>query len=177
MSTWKKLAFILVVVIAGSVLMGQAAPPSGGIKMGVVELEEAVRKSKRGKELLNSLESEVKNTESELDQEKAAIDQLKKEYDAKKGMWDEMTKKQKATEIKLKEQALMQKARDYQSFYLKKQTEALKPLIKDFEELVQRLGQEQGYDIIFEISGAVMYINEDNKITPEVIRYADSSFQ
>ena len=175
MRTWKKLVFVSVVVSAGSVLMGQAAPNTTGLKIGVVELEDAVRNSRKGKELLSSLEAEVKSTESELDQVKAVIDQLKKEYDAKKSMWDEMTVKQKATEINLKEKALLQKARDYQSFYLKKQTEAIKPLIKDFEEIIQRLGQEQNYDIIFEISGAVMYIKEDRKITQEVIRYADSS--
>lgn len=175
----KRLAFVSLVLVAGFILMGQAGGSSGagGLKIGVVELEDAVRSSKRGKDLLGQLEAEVKDTESELDQEKAQIEQLKKEFDAKKSMWDEMTQKQKATEIKLKEQALLQKARDYQSFYLKKQTEAIKPLIKDFEEVIEKLGEEQNYDIIFEISGAVMYINQDKKITQEVIRYADSSFQ
>jgi outer membrane protein len=179
MSTWKHLIFLSVVILACAVLMGQSGKQSGlkGLKVGVVELEEAVRKSKRGKELLNSLEAEVKNTESELDAEKAEIEQLKKEYEAKSNMWDEMTRRQKRSEIDLKEKSLSRKARDYQNYYLKKQTEAVKPLIEDFEDLIEKMGQEQNFDIIFEISGAVMYINEDKKITQEVVRYADSVFK
>jgi Skp family chaperone for outer membrane proteins len=179
MKPWTRLVWGVIVIIVGAIFLGQSPGPAGSAKpkIGVVELEEAVGQSGRGKEIINSLEAEIKEKESELDAEKAVIDQLKKEYEAKKSIWDEMTRKQKASDIDLKEQSLARKARDYQEYFMKKRFEAVRPLIKDFRELVERLGREQSYDIIFDISGAVLYVNETSKVTQEVVRYADSTLK
>ncbi len=179
MKPWTRLVCGLIVIIAGIIFLGQSSAPadSAGSKIGVVGLEEAVGQSRRGKEIISSLEAEIKEKESELDADKAAIDQLKREYEAKKSIWDEMTRKQKASDIDLKEQSLARKARDYQEYFTKKRFESVRPLIKDFKELVERLGREQGYDIIFDISGAVLYVNQHSEVTQEVVRYADSTLK
>jgi len=142
----------------------------GNLKIGFVNLQRALQESERGKEVIGKLQQEVNQAQERLNKEKEEIDKLEKEYQEKQSAWDEPTRQSKLTEIQLKKQKLAQEAQSLQLYYQKRQNEQIKPILDELNQVISEIGKKQGYAVIFDLSGMVLYLDNRLDITDKIIK-------
>jgi len=151
------------------------APPvqavqAGPVKIGFINVRRAVSESDRGKAAIDRLQTEVNQTKTKLDAKKKEIDSLRAAYTADQAKWDTATRKAKEDEINSKGKALQREAEDYEEYYNKREGETLKPIIDSLNQVITEIGKKEGYTVIYDVSGAILYINPATEVTDKVIR-------
>ena len=115
--------------------------------------------------------------------EKGEIDKLKKLGDDFQKEVQEADKKAllMSDEMKLKKQVELQKRReDLDKFYdelynqrsgklVKEQERLLQPIINRINEILMRIGKEDGYDYIFDAEGPVLYADEKYDLSDYIL--------
>jgi outer membrane protein len=143
---------------------------SGAVKIGFINVRRVVNESDKGKAATQRLQAEVNQTKSKLDGKKSEITTLQKAFEANKDKWDLPTKQAKASEIDQKVKALNREAEDQEEYYQKRENDQLKPIIESLNSVISDIGKKEGYTVIFDATGAILYINDANDVTDKVIK-------
>lgn len=143
---------------------------AGAVKIGFINVHRVVLESDKGKAAKQRLEGEVKQTKTKLDAKNNEIQNLKKAFEANKDKWDLTTKQAKANEVEQKVKALSREAEDYEEYYQKREADQIKPIIESLNQVITDIGKKDGYTVIFDATGAILYINNNNDITDKVIK-------
>jgi len=146
------------------------AVQAGAVKIGFINVRRVVQESDKGKAATQRLQTEVNQTKSKLDAKKVEIQNLEKAFKANKDKWDLPTQQTKANEIEQKVKTLNREAEDYEEYYQKRETEQIKPIIDSLNQVITEIGKREGYTVIFDASGAILYINDANDVTDKVIK-------
>jgi outer membrane protein len=135
---------------------------------------------------------DFKRAVSESDQGKMALSELEKMVDEKKGAIDakgeeirkideELAKQASVLtpeSLKMKQDEREKLIRDYQRMVKdseedlqKKELEYIQKISRELKNLLQKLGEEEGYTAIFEVvEGGILYMPEELDITDKVIK-------
>jgi len=143
---------------------------AGQVKIGFINVHKAVTQSDKGKAAIDRLQAEVNQSKAKLDVKKKEIDALQKTLNDNIDKWDLATKQAKTNEIDAKRKAITREAEDYQEYYQKREDEQLKPIIESLNQVINELGKKDGYTVIFDYSGAILYINPGTDLTDKVIK-------
>jgi outer membrane protein len=143
---------------------------SGAVKIGFINVRRVVQESDKGKAATQRLQTEVNQTKTKLDAKNAEITSLKKTFEANKDKWDLTTKQAKAQEIDQKTKALSREAEDQEEYYRKREDDQIKPIIEALNQVITDIGKKEGYTVIFDATGAILYINDANDVTDKVIK-------
>jgi len=143
---------------------------AGQVKIGFINVQKAVTQSDRGKAAIDRLQTEVNQSKAKLDVKKKEIETLQKALTDNIDKWDPATKQAKANEIEAKRKAITREAEDYQEYYQKRENEQLKPIIESLNQVINELGKKEGYTVIFDYSGAILYINPATDLTDKIIK-------
>jgi len=141
------------------------------IKIGYVDLNKALNESDRGKEAIKTLEEMVKTKQALIDEKGKEIKKLDEEIAKQASILtpETMKKKQEQRERLVKEYNRM--LRDSQEEVQKKQAEFMQDILKDLREIIKKIGEEEGYTVIFEIAeGSILYIPKELDLTDKVIK-------
>ena len=171
------IAVMLAATVSSSAPQAQNPPPpqvmtvqAGAVKIGFINVHRVVQESDKGKAATQRLQTEVNQTKSKLDAKNTEIANLKKAFDANKDKWDLTTKQAKASEIDTKVKALSREAEDYEEYYQKREADQIKPIIEALNQVISEIGKKDGYTVIFDATGAILYINDANDVTDKVIK-------
>jgi outer membrane protein len=143
---------------------------NGLVKIGFINVHRAVTESDKGKAAIDHLQSEVDQSKAKLDVKKKEIENLQAEFKASADKWDLATKQAKQSEIESKAKAINREAEDYEEYYQKRESDLLKPIIESLNQVITDLGKKDGYTVIFDVTGAVLYINPSVDLTDKVIK-------
>ncbi len=119
--------------------------------------------------------------------EKEEIDKLKKMGDEFQKEFQEADKKAllMSEEMKMKKTVELQKRREeldkfYDDIYkkktgknFKKKDELIQPIINRINEILMRVGKEDGYDFIFDAEGPVLYADEKYDLSDYILEELD----
>lgn len=142
----------------------------GALKIGFVNVQRAVKESEKGKAIIAQLQKEVDQAKAKLETQKQSLKRLEQEINANKDKWDYATYQSKRDEYDAKEKKLRRDAEDYETYYAKRENELIKPIVKGLDQTIKEIGEKEGYAVIFEIGGGVLYINPNLEITDKVIK-------
>lgn len=166
------LLFIALGLLAGNVYAD---------KFGFVDLERAVNEEDEGNRVRAQLKKEFEEKQKILDEKQ---DELKKMQDAvtgKANMMKPEVKQQKEAEFQRKYAELQQMYMNFQQDMAKRQQEVMGELFHKNSLIIQTLGREGDYTMIFSKSelnpqSAVLYAKPSLDLTNEVIRRYNDAY-
>lgn len=184
MRNWVKFTFATLVALA-AFYAGQAhaakdsakseitSPGEGATKVALIRMQEAIKDTKDGKKAEETLKKEVEDRQKKLQAEglkiQKAMDDLRKQ-----GMvMDEKARAEKEASIQKMmgdfEASKMQNQQEFQ----KRDQEISEPIIKKLRSIVAAVSKEKGYTLVID-TGSVIYANDQDDITDEVIKRYDA---
>jgi len=164
----KRLYLILLLIIVPNLINADIK------KIGVIDLQKVLQKSKRGQAAKKSLEKIADEKKSTLDKRKEEIEKLTTDIERQSLVLSEEAKKNKEKELNQKKQDFLQMLQTSQDELQKKDQELTQGILKELEKILYKIGKTEGYDLIIEKNeGGLLYSPEEFDITDKVIKEYD----
>jgi len=135
----------------------------------VLDMQKALSDSEIGKKAQQSMEEKVKELQEKFKKDEDELMALQEEIEKKSSVWSEEKKQDKSIEFQKKRRDLRVKQDDANLELKKLQEQKLSPILKEMEEIVDKVAKEKGYKIILP-KAAVVYTDESVEITDEVTK-------
>lgn len=162
---------ILLCALVSAPLCAGAAPTADAAKIGYVDLRVALNESNAGKKAKIELESLIKTRQAAIDEKGKAIEKLKGELEKQTSVLSADARKSKDEEIERMVRDYQRLVQDAQNDVKKKETELTGGILKELREVVDKIGQDEGYALILEnVEGIILYSRKDLDITDKAIK-------
>jgi outer membrane protein len=146
------------------------------IKIGCIDFQKVLNESDIGKKAKSDLESLVRSKQSVIDEKGRIIDKMKSDLEKQASVLSEDAKKSKEEELEKLAREYQRLVQDSQTEVKKKELELTDGIIKEIREVVENIGEEEGYTLIMEKGGGiVLYCRKDNDITDAVMKKYNQS--
>ncbi len=169
--------FVLCAVVSVSLLANVASAAEVGktgadiAKIGYVDLRVALNESDAGKKAKSELESMIKTKQTSIDEKGKSIEKLKGDFEKQASVLSGEARKSKEEEIERLVRDYQRMVQDAQNDVKKKETEVTGSILKELREVVDKIGQEEGYSLILEnVEGIILFSRKDLDITTRVIK-------
>jgi outer membrane protein len=168
------LTFLAALAITGIFHAGaEAQPPQS--KIAIVDLQKVLNESEPGKRAKTNLDAVIKSKQAKIEEKGKQIEALKEDFQKKNTAMSEDAKKKNEEEIQRLIREYQRTAEDSKEEVRKKEIELTRGVVKDIHDIVEAVGKEEGYAVIFEKS-TVAYSDPSVDITSKVInRYNDAN--
>lgn len=167
----KKILAIMVMLL----MMGAQAFAAETVKIGFINLQQALNDSKVGKQIKTELETIIKSKQDEINSRIDEKDRLQQEYEKQAVTLSEQAARQRLDELQVKEREIDRLISDYKIDMQKVQREREISILKDLDDIITKIGKAEGYTIILPID-VILYHGEGIDITSEVITTYDRMF-
>lgn len=159
-----------------------AVPPAHAeVKLGYIDSVKILAEYKGVEDAKRAFDTEIKAWEKEEERLRTEIDSLSLEFKSQNLMLTEVTRKEK-------EGAIKQKKTDYETFVrsiwgqegkiVQKNAELMKPIIDKVNVILERLGGEEGFAMIFDAaSGGLVYADPGIDLTARVVEELNKGAQ
>ena len=156
-------------------VLAAAAPAWAELKIGIVDLQRALNESSAGKKAKEQFKVEFDKMQNSLKGEKDRLDRMKDDLEKQSVVLKEDERKNKAEEFERRRRDLRRKLEDSDAELRKKDQELTGDILKDLAEVIQQIGERDGYTVILEnSSSSVLYGSKSIDMTDEVIRSFDA---
>ena len=142
------------------------------LKIGYVDLYRALNESAYGIKAKETLEKMVKEKQAVIDRKGMEIQRLEDELQRQASVITPEAKRQKENEINRLRREYQQLLQESQEELRKKERELTQEILKDLKEIISKIGESQGYAIIFEggKNGIILYSRKGFDLTDVVIK-------
>jgi len=164
---------IVIFVIALSVFAVPAFS-ADAVKIGFVDLQEALNKSKAGKEAREVFKTEVDGIQKKLDGHQKDLKKMKEELENQGLLLSEETKLKREKEYQDKLKTFQRLYQDSQEKLRERDAELTKKVLNGLQKVIEEIGRQDGYTVILEKNEShLLYAPESIDLTPELIRRAN----
>ncbi|MBE0426834.1 MAG: OmpH family outer membrane protein [Nitrospirae bacterium] len=143
-------------------------------KIGLIDVQKILNESDAGKKAKTDLESIIRSKQSIIDEKGRTIEKLKSELEKQASVLSAEAKKTKEDELEKFIKEYQRLVQDSQAEVKKKEAELTDAILKEVHEIVNKMGEEEGYSIIFE-HGMVLYSDKEMDITDAVLKKYNES--
>ena len=145
------------------------------VKIGVINAQDIIEKTKKGKQVQDKLENLQKQKQQQLENLQKEIVQLQKDLESPALNRD--TREKKTRELEDKRIDYNRFIQDTQKEMQAKSQQELLNLQKEIMPLIQQIGKAKGFTIIFDMtSSGIAYFDETIDVTEEVVKAVDAKF-
>ena len=171
MEVGKKAFFAVLAVLLGLLLAGAA---KAQMKVGFVDMQQVVTKSKPGKAALDKLKAEASKKQEEVKAKEQEIAKAEEELQKQSAVLSDVARREKDEAIQRKKRDLRRIAEDYSRDLAARENELLVDLQRDILAAVRDYGKEKGYTLIIERNqGGIMYGADALDLTQDIIERMD----
>lgn len=163
----RKIAFFTLglLFLFSSVAVGQEP-----MKIGVINVQEILKKSEPGQEATEEMREEFEGKKQDLDKQKAEIEQMREDLQKQSLVLSQQAKLDKELEFKRKVRDFQDSMQNFQRQAKVEEGRLSKPIIEIIVQVVNDYGEKNEYDLILDGTAAgVMYVNEPVNLTNQVI--------
>lgn len=151
-----------------------SAPAADTTKFGAIDIQKVLNESEAGKKAKSDLESLIKSKQSTIDEKGKIIEKMKSDLEKQSSVLSADARKNKEDELEKVVREYQRLVQDSQAEIKKKEAELTDGILKEIRDLVDKIGEEEGYTIIFE-KGTVLYSNKGIDITESVLKRFDAA--
>lgn len=156
-------------ILAAGFLVGPLARASE-VKIGFVDLQRALNESNRGKKAKEEFKAEVEKLQAQLKKKKDQIESLKEQLEKKAAVMKEEERSNLEEEYRKKLRDFERDYKDSQADLQRKDSELTGAILKELQEVIQEVGEREGYTMIFEASSsAVLYGSKGADLTDAIL--------
>ena len=153
-----------------------ASAQQGQQKFAIIDVQRIVGESASARAALTKLQDYGKEQEAKLGGKKSEIDQLKKRIDDGANALAEDRLNELKRELQAKTIELQRAGDDAQREFNERQAEALRDIERRVMPVIQQVGKEGGYSMIFrKFDSGLVYADESLDITALVIQRLDAA--
>lgn len=144
---------------------------AGEIKIGYVDFKKAVSESDQGKEALSALEKMVNEKKEVIDAKGNEIKKLDEELAKQASVLTPESLKKKQSEREKMIRDYQRMVKDSEEDLQKKEVEYIQKISTELRDLLEKLGEKEGYTAIFEVvEGGILYMPKGFDLTDKVIK-------
>jgi outer membrane protein len=144
------------------------------LKVGSVDIQKALNESEAGKKAKSDLEALIKSKESIINEKSKVVEKLRGELEKQSSVLSTEAKKSKGDELEKLLREYQRAVQDSQAEVKKKEGELTEAIIKELREIVEKIGEEEGYTLIID-RGLVLYSDKGIDLTDTVIKKYNES--
>ncbi len=160
------LLFVVVVLLVNTPVLTAET-----IKIGYVNLQRALNESEAGKNAKKQMEDIIASKQKGINEKEKEIDRLKTEIDRQKAVLSAEAKKKKEDTLEREMRDYQRLLRDSQEEVQKKEMELTSEILRELRTVVNRIGKDEGYTMIFEhAEGIILYGSPSVDLTDRVIK-------
>ena len=162
-------AFVLL-GLAAILAFGTAADDSEPLKIGVVDLDQALTSTDEGKKAMEEIQRKQRQAEGQVQPLADQIKAMEEELKGKKFVLSDEARRQKELDYAQKRNEIETRLRELDG-QLRIDAERIRgPLVQKLVEAVREVGKDQGYTVIFARgAGGLVYSREAVDITDQVV--------
>jgi outer membrane protein len=160
--------FIALCFFAGFSFAADAA------RLGSVDIQKLLNESDAGKKAKSELESLIKSKQSAINDAEKTADKLKADLEKQSSVLSADARKSKEDELEKQIREYQRLVQDSQAEVKKKEAELTDSILKDVKELIDKMGEQEGYELIVEKS-MVIYAGKNTDITDKVMKKYNES--
>ena len=144
------------------------------VKFGSIDVQKILNESEAGKKAKLDLESLIKSKQSTIDEKGKAIEKLKADIEKQASVLSADARKSKEDELEKGIREYQRLVQDSQADIKKKEAELTDAILKDVREIIDKIGEAEGYTLIIE-KGMIVYSSKGIDITDSIIKKYDES--
>ena len=167
----RTVVLLFLAVLIPALLTAGRASGADGVKIGYVDLRVALNESEAGKKAKIELESLIKTKQSSIEEKGKVIEKLKGDFEKQASVLSADARKSKEEEIERLVRDYQRLVQDSQNDIKKKEGEITGSILKEIRDVVEKIGQEEGYSLILEnVEGIILFSRKDLDVTERVIK-------
>ncbi|MBI4848493.1 MAG: OmpH family outer membrane protein [Nitrospirae bacterium] len=163
----KQIFFMTFALLFAVVCSVQAAET----KIGYVDLNKALNESEEGKKAVKVLEDFFKSKQAVLEDKRKEIASLDEEMAKQSSILNPDAVKSKKEERDRIARDFQRMVKDSEDELEKKRADFMERIIKDLNEVVKKIGEEEGYTVIFDrVQSGIMFIPGKLDLTDKLLK-------
>lgn len=156
------------ILLALGLLM--AVPTFAAEKFGVVKMQEAILKTKAGKEARKNIESEIAKKKKDIEKLRSDFTKMQKDFESKSVAWSDDMKAKKGAELQREAMKIQETMYKNQQELQAKEMKLKGPIIDDLRKAIEQVASKGKYSVIFEgAEDKVLFVAKANDVTDEVV--------
>jgi outer membrane protein len=167
-------AMLVGLLFLGWALPGQAGQAVVTGRIGVVDMQQVLNQSERGKAAKQKLDQEREARQKELDARQQEVMKLQADLEKQGPVLSDQAKREKGEALQRKVRDIRRLAEDANRDFEKRLGETEADMTREIVRMVQEFGKDQGFTIILERS-TLPYGSPTVDITAEVIKRFDGN--
>ena len=145
-------------------------------KIAYMDLQLVVRDSRAGKAANVLFQKEFEAKRAVMDQKRKALEDMRQDVIQNGAVMSESKRRKLAETIEKKQKDMDRTREDIRVELQRKDLELTQGVLKDIEAIVNKIGQQEGFDLIVEKTEAgILYGSSSSDITQKVISVYDAS--
>ena len=145
-------------------------------KIAYIDIKQVIRDSKAGKAATTSFQKEVEAKRAVIEQKRKALEDMRQDVIQNGAVMSESKRRNLAETIEKKQKDLDSTREDIRIELQRKDLELTQNVLKDIEAIVNKIGQQEKFDLIVEKTEAgILYGSSATDITNKVISVYDAS--
>ncbi len=162
---------LTVALLTAFFMVATVVPCMAQSKVGIINLDDALMKTRLGKSAMSQLKSKFQSRETSLSTQENNLKTLRAEL-SKSGILSDKAKREKATQFESQLQQFMNARNAFQQEFQAEQKRLLDPIVAKMQKAVDDYARQKGFDLILE-SRSVPYYKSSLDITDEIIKIVD----
>ncbi|MFH1276978.1 MAG: OmpH family outer membrane protein [Candidatus Eisenbacteria bacterium] len=159
--------------LALAAFLGAAPAAADDAKIGYIDSARIFAEYRGTEDAQRSFDQEVEAWEKQAEGMKADLDSLQKEYQAQSLILSDTRKQEKQQEILAKQSAyetFVQSVWGPQGKLASKNSELVQPIIEKINLILQKIGDEEGFTIVFDAAvGGIVYASDGIDLTARIL--------
>jgi outer membrane protein len=138
-------------------------------KIGIVDFQQIVDKSERGKKARAEINAQGKKMEVELKKKAAELEEMKAQLEREAMVMSTEKREQNERDLRIKVNDLRGLQKKYEQDLQRLQKKIIKQLHQDILLLAQKIGKKEGFQLILD-KAVVVYVPSSLNITDRIIK-------
>ncbi|NIO09900.1 MAG: hypothetical protein GTO40_18605 [Deltaproteobacteria bacterium] len=154
------------------VLMTSPAWAQPKMKIGIVDLEEAIKSSKAGQSAKARFQAQIKKVEASLLQEKNGLEKFKADAEKKGLLLKDEEKRNLEREFQRRLRDYQMRMRDSQEELRAKERDAMNEILEQISKVISEVGKQEKFTMIL-TRNQLLYVDQGVDITKRVVTLYD----
>jgi outer membrane protein len=168
--------WISALVLAGWVVAIGASQARALEKMAVVDIQRVLDTVEEGKKAKSDFEKAMKGKKDELQRKQTELQKLTEDFEKQKLVLSASALGEKEKALQAKQMEFQQTMMTAQKEMQEKEVTLTGQILKRIRGVVEKIGQEDAYDFVFE-KGQVVYVKNAFDLTDRVIKTYDKTYK
>lgn len=163
---------VMIPLALAGLTVGPLAAQTQGLRLAYIDSDRIIREAPGFDEVRETLREEASRLKARRDSLEADLNRMAEEYQNQRLVMSAERRREKEGEIRSKQEELLRFQQEAQQTFAARQEELLGPLYEKVSRVISGIGEEEGYDFIFDAGSrslALLWADDAHDLTSRVL--------